>query len=216
MRRTVATIRVAARHWRWRVVCLWSTDRRLEALVPAFVAALLVQIGDRSPWLVAILADRHGRPFTVAFAALLAHVAGNAIAGAGGLLIGPMLTPNAQQLLLAVALIFAAVGALGRLKAPDRLEGWRLGSLATTFLGVFILALGDTTQFLTLVFAARGPSPWLATVGASAAAFAVALAAALIGERAWRRLPLRQYRVMLGLLCLAGGALFGVKALRLI
>ncbi len=187
----------------------------MEALVPAFVAALLLQIGDRSPWLVAILADRYGRPVTVAIAALIAHGAGNAIAGIGGLLIGPILTPNAKQLLLAIALIFAALGLLWRLGKPDRLESWRLGSFLTAFLGVFILALGDSTQFFTLAFAARGNSPWFAVIGATAAVFVVNTAAAMMGELQWRRLPVRGFRIVLGLLCLAGGAMLGASALRL-
>ncbi|MFN4097267.1 MAG: TMEM165/GDT1 family protein [Sphingomonas sp.] len=188
----------------------------MEAVVPAFIAALLTQAGDRSPWLAAILADRYGRPFTVAIAALLAHVAGNAIAATGALLIAPLLTPNAKQLLLALALIFAAMGALWRLKAPDRLEGWRLGAFLTPLLGIFILALGDTTQFFTLAFGVRAQTPWFALGGACAAIFVVNLAAALMGELSWRQLPIRGFRIAFGLLCLLAGVIVGAAALRLI
>jgi putative Ca2+/H+ antiporter (TMEM165/GDT1 family) len=186
----------------------------LDALVPAFVAALLTQIGDRSPWLVAILADRYAKPFTVAFAALLAHAIGNAVAGLGGVLVAPMLTPNARQLLVALALGFAAVGALWRMRPPDRLEGWRLGAWLTPLLGVFILALGESTQFFTLVFAAQ--SGWLAIVGATLGAGSVNVAAALLGEQAWRRMPIRGFRIGFGLLALAGAAVLAAGALRLI
>ncbi|MEG3181125.1 TMEM165/GDT1 family protein [Sphingomonas sp. LT1P40] len=188
----------------------------MEALVPAFIAALLTQVGDRSPWLVAILADRYGRPFTVALAAILAHGAGIAIAATGGMLIAPMLTPNARQLMLALALIFAAMGLLWRLKTPDRLEGWRLGSFLTALFGIFILALGDTTQFFTLAFAARGPSPVLAGAGALAGVAVVNLAAALMGELSWRQLPIRGFRIGFGIVCLAGGLFLAAGALRLI
>lgn len=185
-------------------------------LVPAFVAALFAQICDRSPWLAAILADRYGKPFTIAIAALLAHGAGNALAAAGGALIAPILTANARQLLLALALVAAAASALWRFKTPDRLEGWRLGALATSTLGLFILALGDATQFFTLAFAARGQSPWLAATGATLAAFAVNLAAALIGEPGWRKLPLHGMRIAFGLLSLVAGAVLALSAFRLI
>lgn len=188
----------------------------MDSLVPAFVAVLLTQAGDRSPWLVAILADRFGRRVTVALAALLAHAAGNAVAAAGGVLIAPMLTPNAAQLLLALALGFAAMGALWRLKPPDRLEGWKLGAFLTPLLGVFILAAGDTTQFFTLAFAARGPSPVLAAAGATLAVLVVNTAAALAGEGAWRALPLRGYRIGFGLFCVAAGLFLAIAALRLI
>lgn len=188
----------------------------MDALVPAFIAVLLTQAGDRSPWLVAVLADRYGKPLVVALAALLAHAAGNAIAAAGGLLIAPMLTPNARQLLLALALLFAAMGALWRLKPPERLERWKLGAFATPLLGVFILAAGDTSQFFTLAFAARGPSPVLAAIGATLGALTVNTAAALMGEKAWRKLPYGPYRVGFGLLCLVTGLILAAGALRLI
>lgn len=188
----------------------------MEALVPAFVAALFAQTCDRSAWLAAILADRYAKPFTIGFAALLAHAAGNAIAAAGGTLISPLLTPNAKQLLLALALAFAGAGALLPLKAPDRLERWTLGAWTTALLGLFILALGDATQFLTLAFAVRGPSPWLAAIGATLAAFAVSLGAALMGERSWRRLPLRRIRVAFGSLSVGLALVLAAQALRLI
>jgi len=188
----------------------------VEALVPAFIVVLLTQIGDRSPWLVAILADRYERPLMVAFAALLAHLAGIAIAAIGAALIAPMMTPNAQQLLLALAFLFAAMGSLWRLKAPDRLEGWRIGGFATALFGVFILALGDTTQFFTLALGVRGSSPALAAAGAVFAVGVVNTFAALMGETAWRRLPVRGFRVGFGVLCLAVGAILAAGALRLI
>lgn len=188
----------------------------MDSLVPAFIAVLLTQVGDRSPWLVAILADRFGKPFTVALAALLAHAAGNAVAATGGALIAPMLTPNAKQLILALALGFAAMGALWRLKPPDRIEGWKLGTFLTPLLGIFILAAGDTTQFFTFAFAAHGPSPVLAAIGATAAVLVVNLAAALAGEAAWRKLPVRAWRIGFGLLCLVAGLVLAAGALRLI
>ena len=188
----------------------------MDSLVPAFIAVLLAQAGDRSPWLVAILAEPVGKPLTVAFAAFLAHAAGNAVAATGGMLIAPTLTPNARQLLLALALGFAAMGALWRLKPPERLEGWKLGAFATPLFGVFILAAGDTTQFFTLAIAAQEPAPVLTAVGATLAVLAVNTAAALIGEKAWRKLPIGPYRIGFGLLCLVTGLILAVGALRLI
>lgn len=188
----------------------------MDSLVPAFIAVLLAQAGDRSPWLAAVLADRFGKPFTVAFAAFLAHAAGNAVAATGGMLVAPMLTPNARQLLLALALGFAAMGALWRLKPPDRLGGWKLGTFATSLFGIGILAAGDTTQFFTLAFAAQEPAPVLAAIGATLAALVINTAAALMGEKAWRKLPIGPYRIGFGLICLVTGAILTASALRLI
>lgn len=188
----------------------------MDAVVPAFIAALFTQIGDRSPWLVAILADRYGRPFTVAFAALFAHTIGITVAALGATLVAPLLTPNAKQFLVALALVFAAAGALWRLKTPDRLERWRTGAFLTGLLGVFALTMGDTTQFFTFALGARGPSPWLTAGGALAGVFVVNAAAALVGELSWRQLPIGGYRIAFGLICLALGAYLGASAMRLV
>lgn len=186
----------------------------MEALVPAFVLALLTQLGDRPSMLAAMLADRYGRPLLVALAAGLAHALGNGLAALGGAAIAPMLTPNAQGLLLAIALFFAAMGSLWRVRAPDRLESWRLGSLLTAFLGTFSLAIGDSTQFLTLALAARG-DPLFALAGATAGAVAVTFAAAVLGELAWARIPFRWFRIAVGLAMLLAAILIALWALRL-
>jgi Ca2+/H+ antiporter, TMEM165/GDT1 family len=187
----------------------------MEALVPAFIAALLTQVGDRPAMLTAILADRYGRPLLVALAAGLAHAAGNAFAALGGMWVAPMLTPNAQALLLAIALLFAGLGALWPVKRPERLERWQLGALLTPLVAIFILALGDKTQFFTFALAARS-DPWFAAAGAGFGAFAVAFVAAMLGELSWSRLPFRAFRIVTGLLFLGGAAAVGAGALRLV
>lgn len=187
----------------------------MEALVPAFIAALLTQLGDRPAMLTAILADRYGRPLLVALAAGLAHALGNGLAAIGGAVIAPMMTPNAQALLLAIALFFGAMGALWPPRRVDRLEGWRMGSLLTSFLGVFVLALGDSTQFFTLAIATRG-QPLFALAGATAGAFAVAFVAAVLGELTWARIPFRAFRILTGVIFLLAAAVIGLTALRLL
>lgn len=187
----------------------------MEALVPAFIAALLTQIGDRPALLTAILADRYGRPLTVALMAGLAHGAGNVAAAVGGAWVAPILNPNAQALMLAIALFFAGASALWPMKKTDRLESWRLGSLLTPLLAVFILALGDRTQFFAFAIAARG-QPWFAAAGATAGAFAVAFVAAVVGELSWSKLPFRTFRILTGLLFLIASAGFGLSAFGLV
>jgi putative Ca2+/H+ antiporter (TMEM165/GDT1 family) len=187
----------------------------MEAIVPAFLLAVLTQLSDRPALLAAILADRYGRPLVVALGAGLAHAAGNAIAAALAMTMTPMLTPNAKALLLAIALLLAGFGGLWRMKLPSRLDRWRLGALLTPLLGVFVLALGERTQFFTLALAARG-EPWFAAAGATIGAFAVAFLAAVLGELAWRRLPLARLRLACASMFLLAGAWMGLAALRLI
>lgn len=188
----------------------------MDALMAAFVAAILIEAGDRTPWLAAILGDRFERRGTVIVASLIALAIGNGIAGYGGGIVAAHLTPNARALLLAMALISAGAGAFGRLKPPDRLGKWRIGAFATSLLGMGILAFGDRTQFATLAFAARSDAPVLAAVGATLGAGLVSAAAVLAGEDVRTRLPIRAIRFGTGVLLCAVGVVSGLSALRLI
>ena len=185
----------------------------MEALVPAFVLALLAQPGDRPALLTAILADRFRRPLLVALAAGLAHGIGSVVAAlAGGAL---ALTPEAQSLLLAVALVAGGVTALWRTALPSRLERWHFGPFLTPLAGVFVLALGEQTQFFTFALAASG-MPWFAAAGSTLGAAVVATVAALLGEARWTRLPLRWLRLGAAAIFLVAGAVIALGALDLL
>jgi len=186
----------------------------MEAIVPAFLLALLAQPGDRPALLTAILADRFGRPLVVALVAGFAHGVGSVLAALAGAVIAPTLTAEAQSLLLAIALLAGAVTGLIRTKLPSRLDRWRLGPWLTPLLGVFVLALGEQTQFFTFALAAGG-SPWLAATGTTLGAFVVAIVASVLGEAGWSKLPLRWMRFASSALFLIAGTVIALGALRL-
>lgn len=182
----------------------------------ALVAASLAQLGDRTAWLAAILSDRWRKPGLVIACATLGLLAASGLAAAGGALLAPTIAPNAKQLLLALALLLQGAGSFWPAKMPDRLEGWRIGAAATTFLGVLILAFGDGVQFIAAALAARSPVPALAAIGATLGSLAVIAPAALLGEAAWLRPPLRRVRTAIGVLFLVVGAALALGALGLV
>lgn len=186
----------------------------MDPLVPAFVAVLLAGITDRPPILAAILADRHGRAATIA--ALIAQGIGFALAAFGGTLVAPHLTPNARNLLLALALLSAGGSTLFATRIRDRLEGWRLPGAFVGLLGMAILALGDRSQFLVFALVARSPDPVAGAIGGTLAAAVATIAAATLGERDWCALPLRRVRPVAGGMLLLAGAVIGLGALRLL
>jgi putative Ca2+/H+ antiporter (TMEM165/GDT1 family) len=188
----------------------------MDALMAAFVAALLAQASDRTPWLTAILSTRFAKPGTIILATAIALAVGNGVAAIGGMLIGPHMPPNARDLFLALALLSAGVSALFPIKPPDRLSGWRIGAFMTSLLGVAILAAGDRTQFITLAISARSPSPILAAVGATIGALVINIPAIMAGEAARKRLPLTAVRLAAGVLFLITGIILGLGAIRLI
>lgn len=182
----------------------------------ALLVGALASIGDRPAWLAAILADRSRAPGLVIAAAAVALLAASGLAAAAGAVIGPRLTPEARLLMLALALLLQGGGALGRVKPPERLEGWRIGGFATALAGLFILAFGDGIQFVVATLAARTPLPALAAIGGAAGALAVVAAAAMLGERGWLALPLRRVRLVVAALFLLAGAVLALDALALI
>ena len=188
----------------------------MDALMAAFVAAILAQASDRTPWLTAILSTRFARPGAVIAGTALALALINMIGAIGGAIIGPRMTPNAQTLLLAMALVLAGGSALFQIKPPNRLSRWRIGAFLTSFLGVAILAFGDRTQFITAALAARSPTPALAAIGATIGALVVNVPAILMGEQARSTLPVTAIRITIGIMFLIVGATLGFSALRLI
>lgn len=182
----------------------------------ALVVAVLGGIGDKPAWLAAILADRYRRPGVVIAAAVVALAGASGLAAAFGGALGPQFTPEAKQLMLALALLLQGGGGFFRVKSPERLDGWRLGAFATSLFGLFILAFGDGVQFAVLTLAARTPLPWMAAVGGAAGTLAVVAPAALLGEAGWTALPLARIRRSLSVLFLLAGAIVALSALALV
>ena len=182
----------------------------------ALVVAALAQIGDRIPWLAAILADRYRRPLLLIAMAALALAAAGAVAATFGALLAPRLTPEAKQLFLAISLLLLGSGIVGKVKPPDRLTGWRIGAAATSAAGLFILAFGDGIQFVVLALAARTPMPWLAVVGATLGSLVPVATAVILGERDWLALPLVIARRVISILFLVSGAALALDATGLV
>jgi len=193
----------------------------MDVLMAAFVAAMLAQASDRTPWLTAILSTRFaqsgsGGPGAVIAGTAISLTLINTVGAIGGAIIGPRISPNAQSLLLALALLSAGASALVAIKPPDRLADWRIGAFMTSLLGVAILGLGDRTQFITAALAARSPAPALAAVGATLGALVVNVPAIIAGEDARKALPFTAIRIASGTVFLITGAVIGLSALRLI
>ena len=180
----------------------------MDSLMVALVAGLALGAGDRTSWLAAILADRTQRPGGVILGALLAFGLGNAVAAQAGLMM-PRTSPNAADLLLAMALGFAGVGALWGASRPDSFARW------PAFPALFVLGFGEGMQFVTFALANRAPIPAFAAVGATIGTLIAVAPAALLGEAAWLKLPRRAVRIAAGALFLLVAVVLALRALRL-
>lgn len=188
----------------------------MDALMAAFVAALLIQLGDRNAWFAAILADRYGKPIPVIAAATIGIAATNALGVVAALLMAPILTPNARALMLALALLSAGGSALFASKHPGQMDGWRLGAFATSLIGMLAIGVGDRLQFVTAGLALASPLPWFAAIGATIGSVVVIVPAAMLGERRWLALPITAIRMGTGGVLIIAGLWTLLGALRLI
>lgn len=182
----------------------------------AFVAALLTQATDRTPWTLAILADRYDRPLTLIAATIIAVATANALGAFAGALMAPILTPNASALLLALALGSAGISALFKPKLPDRFTGSRAGAFLTTLIGLLAMAMGDRTQFVTAALATRTPWPAFAAIGATLGSLAIVIPAMAMGEATYRALPLTPIRLGIAGVLIVIGLVMAAGALRLV
>ncbi len=187
----------------------------MDALLLALVGCLLAETGSKSQLLVGALARRFDRDGAIILGIILAAVASAAIAAIAGAWIAPMLGPDARLMFMALAWLLLGVGMLWPVKAPDTLDGWPTGAWLTGFLGLFILCVGEGSQFLILGIATRTGDAVLAGVG-GAIGMTLALTPVVIMRDGFFALPIRTIRWTGGALAILAAALLFLNAARLV
>jgi len=187
----------------------------MDALVPAFIVALLAELGDRTQLLAMLLGSRFRAPVQVIAGIALAAVINMAIAGAVSVEIANLIPHRAVQLMTGVALLLAASGAAFRVKPAPSVDSWKLGAFASSAGAFFILALGDKTQFLTVAIAAGSGQPVLAAAGAAAGVTLANAPAVVLGDRWPKLVPLRAIRIGAGVALALAGIVLVIGALGL-
>lgn len=188
----------------------------MDALVTAFVAALLVEWGDKTQLLVMALATRFRRPGPILAGIALAALANGLMAAFGGVIIHDFITARAATLLVAVSLLSAGMLALMRPSSPGIGATWRTGAFLTSFGGFFLLEFADKTQFVTGALAAHHDSLALTALGAAAGVTAASVPAVLLGDRLAAIVPAQPIRIGIALLLLVAGLVVTVNALGLV
>lgn len=163
----------------------------MNGFIPALVAVLLAEVGPR-----ALLYAEAGRHRIVLFAMVVLV----ALAGTGGVLIAPQLTDWANALMIAIALLFAAVGQVQRIRPAAGII-----PVVSAFWsgGVLILVFALSIRF--------GP---VAAIGGGLAGLIAAdvLTRALVGGS----IPLQPVRWAAAVVLTLASAFIAVAALRLV
>jgi putative Ca2+/H+ antiporter (TMEM165/GDT1 family) len=187
----------------------------MDALVPAFLIALLAELGDRTQLLAMALGERYRKPGAVIAGIALAAILNMGLAGAIGMEVAAYIPHRPVQLFTGVALILAASGALFSVKAPPTVETWKLGAFLSSAGAFFILALGDKTQFVVGALAAGSGYPWLAAAGGAAGVVVGNAPAVVLGDRWPEIVPLRWLRPGAGALLAFAGIVLVILALQI-
>lgn len=176
----------------------------MDAFFTSLVLTALVQTGDRSQLLCAALSTRFDRTAQMIAAVILASGINAGLAAFGGVVLGDWISQDALRLFYALSLLFAGAGMLAWRRPVDVLEGWKIGPLLTTLLGLLILQFGDKGQFIIAATAARSHDLLWPLLGGWAGGFVGLLPAVLLrGDLA--RWPLRPIRIGGGVvLCVLG------------
>ncbi|MCT8001025.1 hypothetical protein NZL82_03940 [Sphingomonas sanguinis] len=173
----------------------------MDAFMIVLVATLAGQACGRSSLLAAQLTERSGRPVAVLAGLVLAQALLAGVWIRLGTVLAARFTPETHGLFLAIALIFIGIGMMGPLPRSATPYGWpRLGVFGGALIGGGAILFADSGSLIVAAAAARSPLPWAALPGAAIGLAGAVLPAIILGERGWRRLPLRAMRVGLGVL----------------
>jgi len=188
----------------------------MDALLTAFVAAGLAEWGDRTQLFVIVLAARFAKPGAILAGLAVAALVNGVAASIGGVLIHELIPTRALSLLVALALLMAGAGSLIQRRPPDLAANWPTGAFVTAAISLFLIEIGDKTQFITFALAARFDTVVLAAAGATAGVLIANVPAVFLGEALGRTVPVRPIRYAIAALLLVTGFVVAVQALELV
>jgi putative Ca2+/H+ antiporter (TMEM165/GDT1 family) len=188
----------------------------LETLLPAFIAALLAEWGDKTQLVILVLAARYAKPGPLLVGVAVGALASGLFASFAGTMIHGTVTLRALSLLLGIALVFAGASGFLARKTPDYAATLAGPAILAAALGVFLAEFGDRTQFITFALAAHGNSLLLPAFGAAAGVFVANVPVVLLGPALTKAVPIRAIRAGGGVLFLIFGLIVSLNALRLV
>lgn len=176
----------------------------MEAFLQSIVLVAISEMGDKTQLLSLVLVARYGKPWTILLGVLVATILNHALAAFFGSWAASQVSP--QTLTWVLAASFFACGLW--LLVPDK-EGeikttGHLGAFLTTLVAFFLAEMGDKTQLVTALLAAKF-SPLMVTLGSTAGMLIANALAIFLGQKLMQRIPLKWVRVSASLLFAAFG-----------
>ena len=186
----------------------------MDALIPAFIAVLLAETGDRTQSQVHQLGLTFSdhRPI---YAALIVASAINLLVGAyGGMLIAKLITYEARTLFAGLALMFGGLPMLFKIKPARPINAKR--PFLTSLVHIIPAQIAGAAPFIVAGFAARSNMAGLTFAAGFAGVMITAILPLLLREEWPGGLPLVMLRQIAAALLIGAGLWMALGALRLI
>lgn len=186
----------------------------MDALIPAFIAVLLAETGDRVQTQTHRLALSGARPRTLWMALVVAGLVTFGIAAIGGAILVDLINYRARSLFLGIALLTAGFPMLFRLSEPAILP--HAASLTTILVRLVPAQIASASPFLIAALSARTAMPALAMTGGCAAMLLAAALPLLLRDEWPGPVPLKPLRHIAGVILIAVGLWTSLAALQVI
>lgn len=165
----------------------------MNAFLISIGIVAVAEIGDKTQLLAFILATRFKKPIPIILGIFTATLINHALAGAVGLWITKIVSPDILRWILGVSFIGMAIWTL----IPDKIEqetkqlGKSLGVFGATFITFFLAEMGDKTQLATIALTAHYGTPLLVIAGTTLGMLLADVPAVLIGNQFAEKIPMK-------------------------
>lgn len=184
----------------------------MDVAFSTLLSVFLAEMGDRTQILAAVLALRYHRNGVIIAGLACATLLNCTISAIGGSVIDSWISEQPVKLLAGLAYVFAGAGMLLWRRNVNPLSGWKTPAFLTAFLGLFLLELGDKSQFIIAAQSARTPFWGMTLIGGFIGIMAATIPAVILRERLAKIMPLKPIRWVSGALLLGWGLLLASQA----
>jgi putative Ca2+/H+ antiporter (TMEM165/GDT1 family) len=167
----------------------------MEAFLVSTGVVALAEIGDKSQLLVLALATQFRKPLPIILGMLVALLLNHVLAAEAGVWIASMLGPVSMRWILGLSFVVIGIWTMLPGKSQQLAQSApRFGVFGATAVAVFLLEMGDKTQFATIALAAKYGSLTAVVAGSTFGILLVDVPVILFGAMAAQRLPMRSVR----------------------
>ncbi len=188
----------------------------MDSFLITLLVVAIAEMGDRSQLLSAVLAIRFKNDKLIILGLVLATIINCAVSTYLGTAIKGWISMDALKLFAAIAYITGGIGMLLWYRPLDLLENWNIGTFATSFLGLFILQIGDKSQFIIGANAAHAEHWQLPFLGAIIGIMIANVPAIIFKEELSDIIPLKTIRKIGGIIITIWGIIMAMQAFRII